>query len=268
MATARINHQTLSFKDSGGSGPALLFLHGFLMDQSMFDAQVAILAPKYRCIAMDTRAFGQTEWDQLPFSLYDSVADGVGVLDFLNLKSALWVGMSQGGYCALRAALTVSTRVDGLILIGAQAGVNSAEVNQGYLQTRDIWKEQGPIDPLLEGLATAILGPKTTPKMVAIWDHWLPKWKQIPATNIFHAMNSLLNRDDITEAVKKIQCPALVIHGTADYAVPLQLGESLAEGLPKCLKFVPVDGAAHAPNLTHAKLIEADLLDFLAKVVG
>ena len=44
MATASVNGITISYHDSGGTGPVIVFSHGFLMDSSLFDPQVAQLA--------------------------------------------------------------------------------------------------------------------------------------------------------------------------------------------------------------------------------
>jgi hypothetical protein len=48
MPTAAVNGIQVNYADSGGEGPAAVLSHGLLLDQSMFDAQVAALAPEYR----------------------------------------------------------------------------------------------------------------------------------------------------------------------------------------------------------------------------
>ena len=60
MRTASVNGIDIAFSDSGGDGPAVVLSHGYLMDSSMFDLQVAALAPEYRVIAWDERGFGGT----------------------------------------------------------------------------------------------------------------------------------------------------------------------------------------------------------------
>jgi hypothetical protein len=75
MPFADVNGQRLFFEDSGGDGPAVLLSHGFLMDSTMFDPQVEALAPEFRCIRWDERAFGRTEFDGKPFTYWDSAAD-------------------------------------------------------------------------------------------------------------------------------------------------------------------------------------------------
>jgi pimeloyl-ACP methyl ester carboxylesterase len=43
MPYAHVNGQKLYYKDTGGSGPVVVFSHGLLMDQSMFAPQLAAL---------------------------------------------------------------------------------------------------------------------------------------------------------------------------------------------------------------------------------
>ena len=74
MATAEVNGIPIRYEDSGGDGPAVLFSHGFLMDHTMFDAQVEALSGEYRCIRWDERGFGDTPAPE-PFTYWDSAAD-------------------------------------------------------------------------------------------------------------------------------------------------------------------------------------------------
>lgn len=262
MPLAKINHQQIYFEDSGGKGPVIVFMHGFLMDQSLFDPQVAALSPHYRCIRWDARCFGRTIWDGKPFNLYDSVKDCFGLMDFLGIDAAILAGMSQGGYCALRAALTSPKRVNALVLLSTQSAIDPEPLRAAYRQMRDTWKRAGPVPPLLEGLATAILGSKQTPGIENHWNKWLPRWKQIPGEAIFHAINNLVDRDEITPLLKEMTCPALVVHGSDDSAIPEALGRELSIQLPNCWGFV-VSPGAHAVNLTHPEVINPPLKKFL-----
>lgn len=262
MPLAKINGQKLYFEDSAGNGPAIIFMHGFLMDQSLFDSQVEVLSPRYRCIRWDARCFGKTQWDGKPFNLYDSVNDCFGLMDFLNIDSAILVGMSQGGYCALRAALTCPERVKGLVLMSTQPTADPEPLKAGYREMRDTWQQLGPIPPLMEGLATAILGPREAIGLEAHWNKWLPKWKQIPGEAIFHAMNNLLDRDEITHRLQDIVCPVLITHGAEDNAIPATIGEELSKKLTNCRGFVLSPGA-HAVNMTHPGMINPSVEKFL-----
>lgn len=257
MPFADIHGQRIYYEDSGGSGPPVVFCHGFLMDHRMFDPQVEALAPAYRAIRWDARGFGRTETDGKPFTYYDSAADCIALMDHLGVDKAVLVGMSQGGFLALRAALRYPDRVKGLVLIDTEAGVPDAQTMAGYQQMLETWTTQGPIQPLVETLAGMILGDRQH------WEPWVSRWQENPKEQIVEPSNTLLGRDDITEHVGEITCPALVVHGTADAAIPLETGRALAQALPRCAGFVAVEGAAHAPNVTHPAQVNPALRAFL-----
>lgn len=266
MPYAPINGQEIFYEDSGGKGFPIVMMHGFLMDQSLFDPQVEALVSSYRCIRFDARAFGKTRWDKKAFSLYDTASDCAGLMDFLGIKRAVIAGMSQGGYAALRLALTKPERVTALILMSTQAGVDSQPLREQCVQMYETWKEVGPVPALLDSLATLLLGPNDTPRMAAHWNTWQPKWKAHTGEALFHAINNLINRDEISPKLSEIRHPAIVTHGDADIGVPLSFGRELCVALPNCQGLIVVPGAAHAANYTHAEHINPALLTFLEKV--
>jgi len=257
MPYAKVNGQSIYFEDSGGSGAAVICAHGFLMNQSMFDPQVAMLAPTYRLIRWDARGFGLTEFDGKPFTYWDSAADCIGLLDHLGIERAVVAGMSQGGYMALRAALKYPERVKALVLIDTQAGTDEPEAMKGQQEMFDTWFEHGPIDPLIEGVASMILGAREN------WEPWVSNWRKIPKEQLFEPSKCLRGRDDIRGRLAEITCPTLIIHGTNDAAIPLSVARELAKSLQGCKGIVEVEGAAHAPNLTHPEVVNGPLPEFL-----
>jgi pimeloyl-ACP methyl ester carboxylesterase len=72
-----------------------------------------------------------------------------------------------------------------------------------------------------------------------------------------------MGRDDITDRLGEITCPALVVHGTADTAIEIERAERLAAALAGCDGVVAVEGAAHASNLTHPDQVNPPRLAFL-----
>ncbi|MEL6347650.1 MAG: alpha/beta hydrolase [Myxococcota bacterium] len=265
MPEIEANGQSLHVQDSGGDGPPIVFLHGFLMDGDMFDPQVAVLSPSCRCIRIDSRASGRTVWDGQPFSLYDTVSDVVAVLDALEIDAAVVVGMSMGGYTALRLALRHPERLRGVVLIGTRHSADPEAVHGQYIEAREVWKAHGAVDQLAQGLMTAIIGPQD--QNAALWDTWMPKWKQYPGASYAAATNALLERDDLPDdAIRGITLPALVVHGVEDLGVPLASGEALAALLPGCETIVRVAGASHSVNLTHPEAVNPPLQAFLASL--
>jgi len=262
MPIAELNHQGLYFEDSGGSGPALILGHGFLMDGRMFDAQAEALAPEFRVIRWDARGLGRTRWDGQPFTLYDSAADCIALLDHLGIQRAVVGGLSQGGYCALRVALRYPERVRGLVLMSTSGRADGEEVRPAYRQVRDLWGTPGATENIVQMYAKAIIG---DPRFHS---PWLDLWRQTPRAHFVAAMNNLIERDDIEPRLGEIRCPALVIHGLADTALPASEGQALFDALPGRSRFVPIPGAAHAPTLTHSELLNPPLVEFLRTLVS
>jgi 3-oxoadipate enol-lactonase len=257
MPTATINGQQIHYEDTGGDGPAVVLAHGFLMDLTMFEHQVAALRDQYRVITWDERGFGETGFDGQPFSYWDSASDCLGLMDHLGIERAVVGGMSQGGYLSLRVALSAPERVRALILLDSGAALDSPEklaANSGMV---DMWLAVGPVDELAQAVATIIIDDADeNPK-------WVAKWQARPKELLAESARCLLTRDDVSPRLGEITCPALVIHGTEDTAITMEHAEEMAAGLVGCGGVVKVAGA-HAANLTNPEPVNAAILDFLA----
>jgi 3-oxoadipate enol-lactonase len=257
MPFASVNGQRLYFEDTGGSGAPVIFSHGFLMDHSMFEHQVAALRDDYRVITWDERGFGQTEFDGKPFTYWDSADDCVGLLTHLGIERAVLGGMSQGGFLSLRAALRYPDRVRGLILIDTQAGDEheAAEIYRGMMA---VWAEHGPNDELAYTIAQIIVSdPVENLK-------WIAKWQARDHKSIVEPANCLLGREDISDRLKEISCPAVIIHGLADAAISLEKAQQMRVGLPGFQHLEIIEHAGHASNLTHPEQANRAIRNFLA----
>ena len=257
MPHAEVNGQQIFFEDTGGDGPPVILAHGFLMDSEMFVHQVAALRGDYRVITWDERGFGRTEYDGEPFTYWDSASDCLGLLDHLGIDRAVVGGMSQGGFLSLRVALSAPERVRALILLDTQAGTEDPEAVPLYEGMRDTWLAAGPIDELVDAVAGLII---SDPDVNPIW---IAKWKQQPNDYIQQPFATLMSRDDVTERLGEITCPALVVHGTEDVSISMEKAETLAAGLSGASGVVKV-GGAHAANLTNPEPVNAVIREFLA----
>ncbi|HEV2372769.1 MAG TPA: alpha/beta hydrolase [Streptosporangiaceae bacterium] len=261
MPVAVVNGIRVSYADSGGDGLAVVLSHGFLLDESMFDAQVAALTPEFRVVTWDQRGHGGT-FAPGPFSYWDSAWDVLGLLDHLGIQQAVLGGNSQGGFLSLRAAMLAPQRVRGLILIDTQAGPEQEANRPGYEEIFQTWQAQGP-EPVQEIVAAIILGPGQ-------WDAWYDKWaeqyaKWAPGNlgQFTWPFRCLMDRDDITRRLREVTCPALIVHGSEDAAIPLERAEAMCDGLAGPTTFTLVNGASHSSNITHPVEVNAEIVDFL-----
>jgi pimeloyl-ACP methyl ester carboxylesterase len=255
MPNAELNGTTIHFEDTGGRGPAVILSHGFLMDHTMFDAQVAALRATHRVVTWDERGFGGTHAPG-DFTYWDSANDVLALMDHLGIAKAVVGGMSQGGFLSLRVALTAPERVEALILLDTQAGTEAPETIEPYNQLHAAWVGHGSA-AVQDVIAGIILGPGQ-------WQEWFAKWAALQPDQFTRAFNCLMHRDDVTDRLGEITCPALIVHGTADAAIPMAKAEVLRDGIAGPTTLVPVDGGPHAANMTHAEEVNKAIVRFLA----
>lgn len=263
MAIATVNGRRVAYEDTGGDGPAVIFSHGLLMDKDMFAPQLEGLRGEFRCIAWDARGHGESDEATEPFTYWDSAGDMLALADHLGVQRAFLVGMSQGGFLSLRAALHRPDFVLGLGLIDTQAGQEEPEMVQQNEALAHVWTTQGLNDQVAELIAALIMSPGYQGN-----DHWIAKWKARPTDHAAMVLAPLHNREDLHDRLGEITAPALVIHGEVDAAIPVEKGRRMSDGLPNSEGVVVIPGAGHASNLSHPEQVNAALGDFLRRHAG
>jgi pimeloyl-ACP methyl ester carboxylesterase len=261
MPHADVNGQRLFYEDTGDGDDVIIFSHGFFMNHSMFDPQVEALSDTWRCVAWDERGHGQTETSPDPFTYWDSASDLFGLLDHLGVQRAVLAGMSQGGFLSMRAALTAPERVRALVLIDTQPGAEDPEQLESYDQLNAAWTAPGgPPPEVVATVASLILGPD-----VADTERWMGPAAALPPATMNQIYDTLRNRDDISDRMGELTMPALVIHGTDDFSITIDIARAYVKDLPDA-ELVEIQGAAHAANLTHPDQVNPPLEAFLARL--
>jgi 3-oxoadipate enol-lactonase len=262
MPLHKINGQWIHYEDTGGNLVPVVFAHGLLMDGEMFKPQIEARDPGCRIITWDSRCHGQTETTNDPFTYWDLADDLRGLLDHLGIDRAVIGGANQGGSVALRFALKHPERVSALILVGTQAGAEDPKKVATYGAMLDLWETAGLSDRLAEAIATIILGTEFQGR-----DEWIAKWRQIPRSLLRPAFEALVGRDDIHDRLSEIKAPVLVIHGTADATVDIELAQRLGSKLDNSRPLIKIQGGSHACNLTHPRLVNLAVQQYLAALV-
>lgn len=259
MPLYSVNGQWINYEDTGGDHEPVVLAHGLLMDRDMFAPQIEATEQGTRFITWDARCHGDTENTADPFTYWDLADDLKGLLDHLGVERAVIGGMSQGGFVALRFALKYPERVSALVLIGTQAGVEDPEKVAIYEVMLDVWEAEGLNDQLARTIAAIVIGNEWRGS-----DQWIAKWRQKPRSLLRQAFQTLVSRDDIRSRLGEIKAPSLVVHGTADAAIDIEEAHRLCSDLANCQQFVAVEGGGHACNLTHPKLVNLAIQEFLA----
>jgi pimeloyl-ACP methyl ester carboxylesterase len=117
---------TISYTDTG-KGTAIVLLHGFLENKSMWDFYVPELAQKNRVISIDLLGHGATECLGYVHTMEDNADVVHAVLSELRIRKAIFVGHSMGGYVALAFAELYPDTIKGLVLLNSTARADSEE---------------------------------------------------------------------------------------------------------------------------------------------
>ena len=100
------------------------------------------------------------------------------------------------------------------------------------------------------------------------WDDWYAKWAAADIEQVTPAFRCLMDRDDITGRLGEINCPALIVHGSADAAIPLAKAQELRDGLAGPARLAVIEGCTHASNMSHPAEVSAKMLTFLRELDG
>lgn len=118
-----------------GSGPVMLFVHGFLNEGSVWTGVIDELKADFRCIAVDLPGHGQSGGSGPGTYGRDDVLNDIrAVLDDREVEESVFVGHSLGGYLSLALAIEDPNRVVGLGLVGAGPGFRNPD-------SREKWNE-------------------------------------------------------------------------------------------------------------------------------
>ena len=110
-----------------GKGTAVVLLHGFLENSTMWAFHIPEFARKYRVITIDLLGHGQTDCMGYVHTMED-MADAVhAVLNELRIRKAMFVGHSMGGYVALAFAELYPDNVKGMVLLNSTSRADSEE---------------------------------------------------------------------------------------------------------------------------------------------
>jgi len=265
----------LHVDDYGGSGAPLLFIHGWGMHGGMWGVVPEELAKQTRVLAVDLPGHGRSRIQDSGFRIQahtaavtlDALVDQLAAQFAESFAKPLTVcGWSLGGQVALRWALRYPQQVSRLVLVSAtpcfvqregwpcaMAAVTLAAfaeaLQQNYLPT------------LRRFISLQLRGSEQERELLAnLRGNLLSRGE--PDMAALQAGLAILRDCDLRADLPEIVQPALVIAGVRDTLTPLPASQYLAENLPNA-RLAAIEGAAHAPFLSHPDEFVAQLVGFL-----
>lgn len=271
MSIVKAKDGTEIYYKDWGSGQPVVFSHGWPLNGDAWDAQMLFLVQKgYRVIAHDRRGHGRSGQPAKGNDMDTYADDLAAVIDALDLKGATLVGHSTGGgevaHCIGRHG---TKRLSGAVLIGAVPPLMlKTAANPGGLPI-DVFdgirkgvKEDR--SQFYKDLALPFYGynrPNAKPSQGVIDNFWL---QGMTGGHLGHYLCiHEFSEVDYTEDLKKIDVPALILHGDDDQIVPIGAAGQRSVELVQKGELKVYKGGPHGMCTTLADQVNEDLLAFL-----
>jgi pimeloyl-ACP methyl ester carboxylesterase len=191
---------TVEGVEAAAGEPAVVFVHGLAAWRGVWRGQVERLAGTCPVVSYDLRSHGETSASTSECSRSDLALDLIGLLDALGMQRAVLVGHSAGGVVAMQTAVDHPGRVAGLVLVGTASECND-KTAAWYLRCIEKGREHGG-EAVMKAMG---LKPESGP--VPDGQGFAP---------VAEAMRTL-NVDPLTDAMGKVDVPALMIVGEKDF---------------------------------------------------
>src|ERR1700751_6058286 len=246
--------------EEAGSGTPILFLHEFAADHTNWEPQMRYFSRGHRCIAYSARGYTPSDVPASAeaYTYKHFYTDALAVLDLLKIPKAHFVGLSMGSSSSLHAALNAPERLASMTLAGVGSGSSLHQLHAFRNQCLD------PEDQF-EKIGSAEVAKVTReapgripflvkdPRGNADFYAALARHDSKGSANTMHSFQG--GRPSIytlTEAIRKVQTPALIICGDED--------DGCVEPSLFLKKHLPASGLAFFPKSGHVLNLEEPAL--------
>jgi pimeloyl-ACP methyl ester carboxylesterase len=262
-ATAMYRERADTLTSEAGEGPELLCAHGTLMDRTMFDPQIQDLSDEYRVAAYNLRARTERAFD--PYDLSDLVEDCRAVIDGLDMDEPVLAGMSMGGFMGLRFAIEYPDEISGLVLVDSTSKPHSEEDIELYRGMIEQGREDdGMEQSMAETVTHFLFGETTREQNSELVETWVDRWRTYPGEAVYQEVYSWLERDDVTDDLRDLDVPTLVVHGEEDASIDYERAEPTVDALDAETAVIPEAG--HSSNLEQPAPVNDAIREFLGDV--
>jgi YbgC/YbaW family acyl-CoA thioester hydrolase len=245
-----------------GDGPAVLFIHGYPFDHTIWTHQVAALEGWCR-IAPDLRGMGQSDAPDLGYNMETYASDLVELLDLLGARDAVLVGLSMGGYIAFEFLRRWRQRVRALVLLDTRAEADTPEARSGREAATATAREQGA-EAIAEAMLPKVLGASSMAGAPALVERVRAMMAATPVAGIVGALGAMRDRPDSTSLLPELEgLPTLVIVGDEDEVTPPAQAKAMVDAIPGA-NLVVIRSAGHLAPLERPVETTDAILAFLA----
>jgi len=263
-----IGDARMHYTDEGAGRETIVFSHGLLFDGRMFAGQVAHLKGDYRCITFDHRGQGRSKVTQGGYDMDTLTEDAVRLIERLGVAPCHFVGLSMGGFVGLRLAMRHRELLRSLILIDTSADPEPRENLPRYRILNLIARWFG-IGVVVGRVMPIMFGRRFLSDPARAGER--ARWRKIFAANdrigITRAVDGVINRSGVSEEVRQIDLPALIIVGGQDMATAPEKSEKLRAAI-RGSKLVTIANAGHSSTIEEPDAVNQAISEFLDAIQG
>jgi pimeloyl-ACP methyl ester carboxylesterase len=253
------------------AGRPILFLHGGGQTCRTWDVVCHELSQEYRCIAVDQRGHGDSEWSyESDYRVEAYAADVAALVDALNLAPLVTVGMSLGGIAGLHYALDRPKALAGFVAVDVGPWVNV----EASLPIREFMQEVAGLDQLEQFVDAALrLNPRRDARLLrhSLWHNLrtCPDGRLIWKTDLRRRGDRLAvvtaAFGPLRERIANLRCPTLVVRGADSRILGEEDARRFAQAIPNG-RWIAIDGAGHSVQGDQPKALVEALRAFLAEI--
>lgn len=243
--------------------PPLILSSGLGGSAHYWAPNIPALAERYRVIAYDHRGTGRSD-RALPdtVTVDDLAADMLAMLDALAIPRAIVVGHAAGGVAALALALMAPDRVDKLVVVNGWAAPDPHFL-RCFAARLALLRGSGP-EAYLRAQPLFLYPPNWISANDAVLEAELPEQlAHFPGAATMEKRIAALAAFDVSEQLRDIHRPVLVVVSDDDMLVPSNAGVALANGLP-IAGFCRAEHGGHAVNVVDPDAFNSFVLAWLA----
>jgi len=238
------------YLDWGGSGTPILFLHGGGINAHTWDCVAVMLGERHRCIALDQRGHGDSEWSPLvDYRIAAHVGDIEGFIETTGLQRPIVVGQSMGGLNSIAYATRHGDQISAMVIVDVapEISASGAERIREFSSIPELDSPQAFLERAVR------FNPIRDPAVLRRSLHY--NLRQTPAGKWTFKHDQRRRSDDATRSfaeerarlvsdLSRIRCPTLVVRGALSDVLTEAAAEKFARSLPDG-RWVRVEKSGH-----------------------
>jgi 3-oxoadipate enol-lactonase len=255
----KANGITINYQiDGPDDAPCLVFSNSLATTIAMWDEQAAALRDKFRVLRYDQRGHGATDAPAGRYPFDTLLADALGLLDALSIKTAHFAGLSMGGATALGLAENHPERFGRIIICDSPC--QSTPQSSAQWEERIVVAREKGMAALVEPTIGRWFPAETVAKNPPHLDKVRGMIRDTPVNGFIGCAAALADHDYVS-AIASVKCPVLFLVGEKDAPGPAM--RKLNEKLPGS-HFVELPGAGHISNMDRPAEFTRAIRDFLS----